>query len=252
MVLTDLEFLTSASRILSDYDGIPGELQRFVDSLDLVDKYTGTHMNIVVSIVKTKLKGSARNFIQNETTLKEIRDKLKDCIKPESTALIISKLKNLDQLNKTWNEYIRELEILTTSLKRAYIIEGLSIDLAEEFTADRTVEAIKSSTTNDRVKFIMEAGNFKTVAEACTKFLYVNSDFKINNSSINSVEGTSFANSMKQCSYHSSNSNSNDKFSKDKIQCMSQRFNENFNECKKVPRYVRYMQIKTARKTLNQ
>lgn len=70
----------------------------------------GEHIASAVEMVKTKLKGTARNFITNEASLVAIGDKLVASIKPESTNLIISKLKNLKQL--------------TTSLKKAFFTEG--------------------------------------------------------------------------------------------------------------------------------
>lgn len=238
MDLTDLEFLKLASSILPEFDGTSEELQRFVDAIDLVDKFSENHMVIAVAITKTKLKSTARNFVSNEETLIAIRNILKKCIKPESTALIISKIKNLEQFNKTPNEYIRELEILSTSLKRAYIVEGLSVDLAEEYTTDRIVEVIKSKSINVRVKLVMEAGNFKTVSEAYTKFLLVTSEMKFNSSYF--VQDTSCNDTVNQSQYSSNHSIN----TLSKNQYISQNGKEKLIQSKKIPRYFKYIQSK--------
>ena len=239
MALTNLEFLKLASVILPEYDGTFEELQRFVDAIELVEQFTGTYMNIAVAITKTKLKGTARNFIQDENSLKAIRDTLKKFIRPEPPALIISKLKNLEQINKTPNEYIKELEILTTSLKSAYIVQGLSIELAEEYTTDTTVEVIKLNSINEKVKLIMEACSFKTVSEACTKFLFVTSEVNSNRSYF--VHKTPV--NANQCSYSNSNNSESMKVLS-KIQNNLQSCNQNSNKVKKIPRYIKYMQLK--------
>ncbi len=246
MDLTDIEFLKLASNILPEFDGTPEELQRFIDAIELVDKFSEQHMIIAVAITKTKLKGTARNFVQNEDTLIAVRDRLKKCIKPETSVLIISKLKNLEQFNKTPNEYIKELEILTTALKRAYIVEGLSVDLAEEYTTDKTVEVIKMNSISDKVKLIMDAGNFKTVSEACTKFLFVTSEMKYDN--FDFVQDISFNYTADQNTNNSNNSKVINTFSSSVNN--SKNDSGKLRKMKKIPRYIRYMQSKAAEITL--
>lgn len=41
----------------------------FFDPLDLVESIKETHENIAVNFIKTKLKGSARNLLSNESTI---------------------------------------------------------------------------------------------------------------------------------------------------------------------------------------
>lgn len=241
MALTNLEFLKLASVILPEYDGTFEELQRFVDAIELVEQFTGTYMNIAVAITKTKLKGTARNFIQDENSLKAIRDTLKKFIRPEPPALIVSKLRNLEQINKTPNEYIKELEILTTSLKSAYIVQGLSIELAEDYTTDTTVEVIKLNSINEKVKLIMEACSFKTVSEVCTKFLFITSEITGNKSHF--VRDTPANVNVNQCLTNNSN-NCESMNLLSKIQNNQQSCNENSKKVKKIPRYIKYMQLK--------
>lgn len=182
---TVIDFINFATKLIPEYDGSPSDKQRFIDAVNLVDKNVGAHMSSAVEVAKSKLKGTARNFITTEDTLKAIVDQLTNCIKSESSNLILSKLKNLKQQDKSANDYIMELEKLTASLKRAYITEGVPVATAESYTTSNVVQAMKSGTNNDKMKLIMEAGEFKTVAEASAKFLSVSSELNSNQSQIN-------------------------------------------------------------------
>lgn len=66
------EFLGLASKLLPDFDGTPENLQSFLDALSLVDSIKDSHNEVAINLIKTKLKGSARNLISQETTLQEI------------------------------------------------------------------------------------------------------------------------------------------------------------------------------------
>lgn len=179
MALTEIDFCNFATKTIPEFNGKPEELQRFIDALNLVKKNVTTFLGSAIEVIKTKLIGTARNYITNEDTIEAIILTLRANIKPESPQLIISKLNQLKQGNKTPNAYITEIEALTTSLKRAYITEGISVDIAERYTTQNALQSIKSNSTNEKVNIILEAGNFTTVTELSTKFLSVsNKQFK--------------------------------------------------------------------------
>ncbi len=189
-----IDFINFATRTIPEFNGTPAELQRFVDAVNLVKANVGENELSAVEVVKTKLKDPARSFITNQITLQAIIDKLKDDIKPESPALILSKLKNLRQANKTSNEYVKEMENLSTSLKRAYISKGLSVDLAENFTTDNVLQSIKENTVNEKIKIVLDAGKFSSISEVFEKFLSVKSENGQSNSQINYFQRNSFEN----------------------------------------------------------
>ena len=126
---------------------------------------------MTVSLIKTKLKGNTRNLIGEESTIKDIINKLKLTVKGESVEVLSAKIMNTRQNNKTANTYCSEIENLTKSLKNAYISDGLSCELASKYATQDAVKALAKNCTIDRVKLIMEAGQFNNMNEAITKFV---------------------------------------------------------------------------------
>ena len=98
---TPIDFLNFASKIIPEFDGSPENLQRFIDALNLVKENVGTNEKSAVSLIKTKLKGIARNFITNESTVNDIIKNLQENIKGESSKLLISKLMSTKQNQQT-------------------------------------------------------------------------------------------------------------------------------------------------------
>lgn len=171
MPQTAIEFLSIASRLLPDYDGRPDNLQSFIDALYLVDSIKETHEAVAINIVKTKLKGTARNLVSTETTLQDIISKLKVSIKGETVDVVTAKLMNVRQQNKNANSYATEVEDLTKRLESAYISDGLPAQIATTYATKTAVKAIVKNATNEKVKVIMESGNFSNMNEVMAKFV---------------------------------------------------------------------------------
>lgn len=171
MTQTVVEFLSTASRLIPDYDGRPDNLQSFIDALCLVDSIKESHEAVAINLVKTKLKGAARNLISNETTLLTVITKLKSSIKGETVDVVTAKLMNVRQQNKSANSYATEVDDLAKRLESAYISDGLSSDLANTYATKTAVKAIVKNATNEKVKLIMESGNFSNMNEVMAKFV---------------------------------------------------------------------------------
>lgn len=171
MPQTAVEFLNTASRLIPDFDGKSENLRSFTDSLELVDSLKDTHETIAVSLIKTKLRGHARNLINKETTIAQIIGKLKNSVKGESVDVISAKIQNLKQHNKAANAYCNEIESLTKALEGAYISDGLSCELAAKYSTRVAVKAMSTNCNLDKVKLIMEAGKFDNMNEAISKFI---------------------------------------------------------------------------------
>lgn len=103
MAQTVTQFLGLASKLLPEFDGKPENLASFLDAIGLVDSIKETHEAVAVSLVKTKLKGTARNLINSETTLADIVAKLKVSVKGESVNVLTAKLMNIRQSGKNAN-----------------------------------------------------------------------------------------------------------------------------------------------------
>lgn len=123
-------------------------------------------------MVKTKLKGTAINLLKGtETTLQQVIQSLKENVKGESIDVITAKLMNVKQVSKNANSYIKEVEELTKSLQSAYISDGLTLSQAERYSTKAAVKAMSTNAANDRIKMIMQAGQFNTLPEAVAKFI---------------------------------------------------------------------------------
>lgn len=171
MTQTVVEFLNTASKLITDFDGKPENLRTFLDSLQLVDTLKGTHEQVAVSLIRTKLKGTARNLINNESSIDEIINKLKTSVRGESVEVLTAKIMNIKQNNKSANVYCTEVESLVKSLESAYISDGLSCELANKYSTQVAVKAITKNCTIDKVKLIMEAGQFDNMNDAISKFV---------------------------------------------------------------------------------
>lgn len=171
MAQTVVDFLSTASRLICDFDGKPENLRTFLDSLQLVDSLKGTHEQVAVSLIKTKLKGTARNLINNESSIDKIINKLTSSVRGESVEVISAKIMSIKQNNKTANVYCSEIESLAKSLESAYISDGLSCDLANKYSTQVAVKALTKNCNIDKVKLIMEAAQFNSMNDAVAKFV---------------------------------------------------------------------------------
>lgn len=171
MALSVAAFLGLASKILPEFDGKSENLQSFLDGLTLLNSVKETHESVAVSLVKTKLKGTARNLIASESTIQEIIDKLKTSVKGESTEVLTAKILNIKQNSKSATNFVHEIEELTKSLANAYIADGLSSSLAEKYSTQVAVRSMVQNASNERVRLIMESGTFSSMNEAVTKFV---------------------------------------------------------------------------------
>lgn len=85
---------------------------------------------------------------------------LKTSVKDESVEVISAKLLN-----------VRQVESLTKSLESAYISYDISSQSAAKYSTQSAGKALTKNVTNERVKLIMESGNFSNMNEVMTKFI---------------------------------------------------------------------------------
>lgn len=172
MPLTAVEFFNLASKIVpNEFDGAPDKLLSFIDALSLLSLNSEGHVNNAIAYVKTRLIGKARDLITNEVTLEAIINTLKKGIKGDSSRLLTAKILNLKQNNKNAVGYATEIESLASSLKRAFINEGVPCEVAENYATETTVKAFSQNASTEKARIIMEAGTFNTIQDAVTKFV---------------------------------------------------------------------------------
>jgi len=85
--------------------------------------------------------------------------------------VLSAKLIDLQQRNKTDNQYTQEVEQMTKSLEGAYITDGLPLELARSHSTQHAVKEMTKNCTIDKVKLIMQAGTLDTMNDAISKFV---------------------------------------------------------------------------------
>jgi len=124
MAQSNIDFINTASKLISVFDGKAENLTSFMNALEIIESIKGEHEQLAVSIINKTLKGVARNLIGNETTIAEVISRLKNNVKGETVEVLSAKLMNLQQRNKTANQYTQDVEQMTKSLEGAFITDG--------------------------------------------------------------------------------------------------------------------------------
>lgn len=177
MALTKSEFFNFASKILpSEFDGSPDRLKSLLDALSLLQLNAEGNEDNAVAYVRTRLVGKARDIITDRDSLTDIINKLQTGIKTESSHLIEAQLFAKRLHSTDVSEFTTEMDSLSSRLKRAYINEGVPVDVAEKFATNNVVKALIKTSNSDRVKIIMEASKFATCNDALTKFVNINTE----------------------------------------------------------------------------
>lgn len=177
MAMTKMEFFNFASKILPhEFDGTPDKARSFLDALTLLEANSEGHERNAVAYVRTKLTGKARDVIADNDSLGEIIDKIKTNIKTEGSHFVTAKLLALKQSGRDSAKYAADVDALATSLKRAYITEGVPVGVAETYSTNAVVNALKKNSNSSKVQLVMEAGTFATTQAALTKFISVSAD----------------------------------------------------------------------------
>lgn len=184
MADTVANFLTSAAKLLPDFDGTYVNLQRFIDAINLVNLIKSTYEDVAVNLIKSKLTGTARNLITTENTIVEIIAKLKSSIKAEDAQAVIAKLVNAKQNNKPTNEYVQEIETLAKQLEMAYISDGLPSEIAKKYSTQTAVKSLTKNAKSDKAKLLLQAGTFNQLSDVVTKFVELSNEsedvFRVN------------------------------------------------------------------------
>lgn len=184
MAQTVVQFLGTASKIIPEFDGKPENLQSFLDALTLLDALKETHEATAVIFIKTRLKGTARNLISTETTIQAIIARLRSTVKAEDVSVLTAKLMNIRQQGKTATSYVKEIEDLTKSLQGAYISDGLSLETAEKYATQAAVKAVTVNARDEKVRTIIQAGQFTNMDQLVTKFVSTCTDINGQSNSI--------------------------------------------------------------------
>lgn len=174
---TAQEFMSANIKIIPAFDGSFDALEGFIDALELLQMHVGNHTATAVSMIKTKLSKKARTcLLPTDNTIPLIIARLRASIVSESSEALIAKMQNVKQKEKKANKFSKEIEELADQLQSAYISEGNTPTLATKYTTQQTVSALMKNSSNERVKLVMQAGNFSSVNDAVAKFVSSNNE----------------------------------------------------------------------------
>lgn len=175
MALSTPEFLKlSASSINYKFSGDPLGLPSFIDSINLLQSLatTAALQTFLVSFVKTKLDGKAREYIDDtHTTIELIIASLRANIKPDNSKVVEGRMLALRLTHTTQDEFAKKVEELSESFRRSLIIEGISAAKATEMSIEKTIDLCRSQTKNEIVKSVLESSTFTSSKDVVAKLL---------------------------------------------------------------------------------
>lgn len=176
MTSTVENFVGNASKLIPDFDGKISGLQKFLDSLDLLDIIKGDHESVAVALIKSKLDPTTRGLITQESTIAQIKITLSSKIKGEPTKAIVAKLRNTKQGNRSTNDFVKEVEELTKTLERSYICDGVPADVAKAYSTETAITTLTTNGKSEQAKMSMKGVVYNNFADAVSKFVEISSE----------------------------------------------------------------------------
>lgn len=178
MVLTRNEYHNMCTRTINAvYSGDPLGLQPFIDSIDALVELdeTNAFTSTLKRCILMKLSGIARDCIpnddNNQLTIAQIKQKLKDTIKPESSVVVEGRLLALKADRTNFTDFAKKVETLAEQFQRALTLEGMPHELANKYAIRNTIELCRSNTTMSGVKSVLSATHFDNAKEVVAKFI---------------------------------------------------------------------------------
>lgn len=161
-----------SSTLNKPYSGDPLTLQSFLNGIELLEALAGTHGNLLVTFVKTRLEGKALECIPNEnTTIANIKTALKETIKPDSSKVVEGKILAL-RFNPTKStDFSDEATSLAEAFQRSLVIEGIPQQKAKSMAIEKTVELCRKNAKSETVKAILASKEFTDPAEVIAKLI---------------------------------------------------------------------------------
>lgn len=174
MAEAKFKYINNISKIIcSVYKGDPNGLNAFIQSIELANEITDDdQQETLVKFIKTKLEGTALEAIPTDiTTAKDVIDALKSKIKTENVKVVVGRYMALRAERSSLNKFQKDAEELSDQLRRAYISEGMSKELAEKMTIEKTVDMCRLSARTNLVKSVLASTDFKSPKDVLAKLI---------------------------------------------------------------------------------
>lgn len=169
-----IKFTGHLSKIITTtYKGDPNGLSAFISAIELANSIaTEQQQSILVKYIKTKLEGRALEAIPAEANTADlVMAALKNKIKTETSKVVMGRLLALRAERNALPKFQMEAENLADQLRRAFISEGMTTQLAEKMTVDKTVEMCRLSAKTSLVKSVLASSSFTEPKEVLAKLI---------------------------------------------------------------------------------
>lgn len=165
------------NRIVKDsYDGEPSELETFLNKIKLAKTIiAANHPNIFLAYIISRLTKKALECARSAQTVDEIINLLTNNIKPESSRVLEKRLISIRMDNNKKQEFAKQIEETAEMLRLALISEQIPAERAQEMIKEKVIETCNHNAKSDRIKSVLSAKQFKTVAEI-TSELFIQID----------------------------------------------------------------------------
>lgn len=175
MAITKTQLIALASNIINtQYDGNPSGLRSFLDKLEQLKDVMEAEEQTAVNFVKGRLTDSARDCIaDSDATIDQIIARLRQSIKIPSSGELEIKLQATSPVRKDRNAYVKEIEDIANLLKRAYISDGLSNVMAEQYSARELKKSITANSMDKDLHTSLRDRTLNTISEVTAAYCQV-------------------------------------------------------------------------------
>lgn len=171
--MSPFEFLKFAATLIKSFSGEnPSQLAPFLTNVSLIQSVATTEsLPFLVSFLKGRLEGRASRVCADCGTVEEIILSLKKNIKFDSSAVVESRLAALQLSDSSLTEFAKSLEQLADNLHESLVLEGVSVNKANEMTIDSVRKNCRKQTKSTVVKSVLASCSFENPKDVVSKFL---------------------------------------------------------------------------------
>lgn len=119
------------------------------------------------------MKGKASDLVKAHTVhdAQDIIDLLREKIKPENSDIVLGRFLALRADRGSLQQFQEKAEILAEKLRKAYIGEGMSMQLAQKTAVKKTIEMCRFSAKSMLVRSVLASTHFEEPKEVLAKFV---------------------------------------------------------------------------------
>lgn len=178
IIMNKAEFVKVASATLNNnFGGDPLKLNSFIDAIELLDSITENDANLkatLITFVKTRLEGKAREVIQEKpASVQDIIKTLKQKFKPENSKIVAGKIAALQIKNNNYSDFSKNVVELADALERTLISEGMTQAKAQEMAIEQTVDVCALNAKTDCARTVILSTQFSDPKDVVAKLIVV-------------------------------------------------------------------------------